>query len=221
MWFKFMTLFYRLQMQVLKPFGSHFLNPKLSITICEQNKTIAEAMAQGFSDIEGVEVICGDIFKLSADVIVSPANSFGDMGGGLDKKIDDFFGGKIQPLIQQHIHENYWGEMPVGIASVLALNHQQFKHLILAPTMRIPGNVSQTLNAYLAMWAILVAANLQCLKNKNSLSKIVMTSLCTGIGGMDYVQAAFQMKTACRQVLLDEWKKVVHPVMAPFSSYKF
>jgi O-acetyl-ADP-ribose deacetylase (regulator of RNase III) len=30
------------------------------------------------------------VLHCKADAVVSPANSFGDMGGGLDKALDDF-----------------------------------------------------------------------------------------------------------------------------------
>ncbi|MCE7993473.1 MAG: phosphatase [Roseivirga sp.] len=154
--------------------------------------------------------------KLKADAIVSPANSFGDMGGGIDKAIDDFYKGKAQKNAIENIRRDFLGELPVGSAIILRMDNRRLAHLIVAPTMRIPGNVSGTINAYLAMRAILVAVFKHNERTPPKIQHIVVPSLCTGVGRMPFVQSAHQMLKAYQNIILGQWKDVIHPSVAPF-----
>lgn len=48
------------------------------------NAAVAKAWERQFAGLHDVEVSCGDILERRADAIVSPANSFGYMDGGID-----------------------------------------------------------------------------------------------------------------------------------------
>lgn len=205
----------RLQIETLKPFGEQVTVP-LKLSICEQNKEKALHLAKFFKEEPGVEVLYGSILHLTAKAIVSPANSFGDMGGGLDKAIDDFYGGEAQARVQKEIRENYWGELPVGCAAIIEMHTPRFPFLIVAPTMRIPGNVSRTINAYLAMRAILVAVLQFNQTRGDKIHHIALSSLCTGVGGMPYHEAAEQMLVAYKTIMHEEWRAIVHPSIAPY-----
>ncbi|MFN0201232.1 MAG: macro domain-containing protein [Bacteroidia bacterium] len=173
-----------MQVERLKPFGKTLEEESLRMSICDQNRDIATVFAQVFAEEPNVEISCGNLLHLSADGLVSPANSFGDMGGGLDKAIDDYFSGKVQANVQRYIQTEHFGELPVGIASVLFMDNEEYPYLIVAPTMRIPGNVGKTINAYLAMRAIWVAVIKHNRLSSRKIKHILLPSLCTGVGGM-------------------------------------
>jgi O-acetyl-ADP-ribose deacetylase (regulator of RNase III) len=207
----------RMQVDTLKPFGKDLSKDEWKISICDLNKEIARVFAQVFSQESRVEILSGNLLHLSADALVSPANSFGDMGGGLDKAIDNFFGGQAQQKAQQLIQEEFFGELPVGVASIIAMSHKQFPCIIVAPTMRIPGNVRKTINAYLAMRAVLVAVVKYNRTATQPIRHIVLSSLCTGVGGMPFQEAAEQMKTAITSILDEGYKAAIHPAVAPYA----
>ncbi len=76
--------------------------------------------------------------------------------------------------------------------------------------MRVPGNISETVNAYLAMRAILIAAV------KESIGSLACPTLGTGIGGITPEDAADQMYQAYRLIVMGEFSKVVHSLQAPY-----
>jgi O-acetyl-ADP-ribose deacetylase (regulator of RNase III) len=207
-----------MQVDTVKPFGKEMGLDVLRISICDTNREIAAVFARVFAGEANVEVLHGNMLNLTAGALVSPANSFGDMGGGVDKAIDDFFGGGAQTRVQAHIREEFLGEMPVGVAAILPMSNGQFPFLIVAPTMRIPGYVGKTINAYLAMRAILVAVTRHNQTNAGRIHHIAVPSLCTGVGGMPYGEAAEQMHAAVENILKGRYQSVVHPAMAPYAT---
>jgi O-acetyl-ADP-ribose deacetylase (regulator of RNase III) len=167
--------------------------------------------------VDAVEIIQADILGLRCDALVSPANSFGDMDGGLDKAIDAFFGGQAQTWVKAAIAKHFLGELPVGMALVIATDDRRFPHLICAPTVRVPGEAARTLNAYLAMRAALVAVLQRPAGAARPLRSIAVPGLCTGVGGMPARTAARQMRAAHDNVLGGQWRQVCHSALAPFA----
>ncbi len=138
---------------------------------------------------------------------------------GIDKAIDDYYQGKAQTEAVRLIREQYLGELPVGNGLILEMGGNGFPYLILAPTMRIPGNESNSINAYLAMMRGLLVAIARHNRNKErKIETVAIPSLCTGIGAMSVEESAEQMFTAFHNVVLSAWKSVKHPAMAPYSS---
>lgn len=208
-------------MQTLQPFSKNLDSNTLKITLCDQNLEMTKQWRVFFEGIENVEILCGSIFHVYADAIVSPANSFGDMGGGIDQHIDNFYKGKAQKALQNMIREQFVGEMPVGIASIISMNQSHFPFLIVAPTMRIPCNVSESINAYLAMRGILVAVLKYNQENRTQpIKSVAITGLCTGVGRVSFQNSAEQMRVAYNNVYLKGWEKVVHPAIAPYALRK-
>lgn len=205
-----------MRVKTVKPFGKGMDNDALKISICDTNGDIARVFAGVFAGEENVEILHGDMLRLTAGALVSPANSFGDMSGGVDKAIDDFFGGQAQQIVQAHIREAFLGEIPVGIASILPMPHRQFPFLVVAPTMRTPGYVGKTINAYLAMRAVLVAVTRHNQSDAGRIDHVALPSLCTGVGGMPFLKAAEQMHAAVENVLKGGYQSVVHPAQAPY-----
>ena len=168
----------------------------LKIILCDINRRITQAWERWFEGLENVEVQRGNIFEIDADALVSPANSFGFMDGGLDFAISEFFEWKIQPRVQAVLRERYLGELPVGAAVVVETGDSRFPYLVSAPTMRTPTDVSTTLNAYLAMRAVLVAVLSFNRKQPDAIESVVIPGLGTSVGRMPADRCARQMRAA-------------------------
>jgi O-acetyl-ADP-ribose deacetylase (regulator of RNase III) len=207
----------RFRMKSHKPFGKVNCPDTLQIALGDRDSEVARALAAAFAEINPVEVVEGDLLDLACDAIFSPANSFGDMGGGIDKAIDDFHKGAAQKAVMAAIAEHFYGELPVGMALVVELPCQRFSFVVAAPTMRIPGSVAGTLNAYLSMRAALVAVLRHNKAGGRTIHSLAVPGLCTGVGGMPSAEAARQMRAAYDSVVGGKWRDVLHPAMAPYA----
>ncbi len=167
------------------------------ITLIDRNEKMTEAWKKEFPAFENIKIYNDDIFKIPADALVSPANSFGIMDGGIDGKIRDFFGTEIEKNVQRQIRELYYGELPVGNAILTSTGIHFIRYLITAPTMRVPAVVKSTLNAYLAMRAVMVL-----LKKTPEIQSVSIPGLCALTGAMPYNVVARQMRVAYEKVFL-------------------
>lgn len=204
-------------METLKQFGA--AGPQgLRFSIGDRNRDVAVALATAFHDLACVEVLHGDLLLVSPDAVVCPGNSFGDMGGGFDKAVDDFHGGQAQPAVVRAIASRCLGELAVGSSLVVEVPAaSRLKFLIMAPTMRVPGNSAHTLGAYLATRAALVALMKHNVRGAQPIQSVAFPGMCTGIGGMAFAEAASQMRTAFASVVEGQWRHVAHPAMAPYA----
>lgn len=203
-------------MVTLKPFGQ-VGSDVLRVSLGDRSADVADRLHHHFHDVAAVEVVQGDLLDLDCQAIVSPANSFGDMGGGIDKAIDDLHGGAAQRLVMAAIREQFLGELPVGMALVVELPTRRFPFVVAAPTMRIPGSVQGSLNAYLSMRAALVAVIRHNAAARVPIRSLAVPGLGTGVGGLDYDEAAGQMRAAYDNVVGGGWREIVHPAQAPFA----
>jgi O-acetyl-ADP-ribose deacetylase (regulator of RNase III) len=203
-------------MKTLKPFGPGTSVDTLRVSLVDRHAEATRALAAAFADADAVEVVEGDLLSLGCDAVVSPANSFGDMGGGIDKAIDDFLGGAAQKAVMAAIAEHFLGELPVGMATVVELAGPRLAFVVAAPTVRVPVSVAGTINAYLAMRAALVAV-LRHNEGGRPIRSLGVPGLCTGVGGMHPVEAANQMKAAYESVVGGRWRQVISPIQAPYA----
>jgi len=170
----------------------------LKIKLVALNKELLEAWKTCFKDVNNVEFILGDITETSCDAIVSPANSFGFMDGGLDLALSHRFGWGVQTDLQVAINSLDEKELLIGRSLTIETGDEHVPYLISAPTMRVPMsfNIATSVNAYLAMKAILIA----CKDNKN-IDVVAIPGLCTGCGRMPAKIAANQMFIAYDEVI--------------------
>jgi len=163
--------------------------------------SLIDAWSEAFATQEHVEVYAGDFFSCDADAMVSPANSFGIMDGGLDAAIRAALGGRVESAVQAIILETHHGELPVGSAEIVPTHHSRWPYLVVAPTMRVPENVANTVNAYLAFRAVLLAvARHNRTPENRRIRTVLVPGLATGVGGMDARRCAAQMRIAHDQV---------------------
>lgn len=173
------------------------LMQSIRIILIDKQPELVEAWDEAFSSFENVSALRGDFFSQDASAMVSPANSFGVMDGGLDRAIRDKLGYNIERQVQAMILKKYHGEMPVGAAEIVKTSHERWPNLIVAPTMRVPENVAHTHNAFHAFRAILGV--IQRFNNSTSgdpIDSVLVPGLATGWGAMAPRKCAAQMRLA-------------------------
>lgn len=141
--------------------------------------------------------------------IISAANSFGSMGGGVDYVYDRIMFKNISRTIKDRIkvmspyktsdnpqfdklRENLH-YIPIGSALVTSLSdYIHNSYIITAPTMYVPMNVATTNNAYLAYFASLCVVE----KSKINITSLYCTGLANGVGLMPAKESAAQIRNA-------------------------
>lgn len=160
------------------------------------------------ADLPEVSVQQSSIFEVECDALISPANSFGFMDGGLDLAISRFFGWHVQERLQERIRSRHAGELLVGQAELIATDHAQIPWVIAAPTMRVPLVLGPSMNPYLALRAVLLLVQRDRLDDGRAVSDVVRTiavpGLGTGVGGVPAGICARQMRAAIGDVLHGE-----------------
>ena len=76
--------------------------------------------------------------------------------------------------------------------------------------MRVPGRLGPSINAYLAMRAILIMAL------TNGINRLSCPLIGAGVGGLQPEDAAEQMFQAYRLIIQGEWKGIHHSLQAPY-----
>ena len=174
----------------------------MKLHIRDRNTGLVDALQREFRGVAGVEVSCGDIFDATADAIVSPANSFGFMDGGIDLAYSTRFGWDVQERLQDLLRKEHAGELPVGQAVIIETYAADITWLVSAPTMRVPADVSDTVNAYLALRAALLAIRNH--SGEPRIESVLCPGLCTSVGRMPAERAARQMAHAWAVVELGQ-----------------
>jgi len=174
----------------------------LRLILVAPDSLLAAAFKSHFNYLPDVEIV-NDYFEWLPifDCLVSPANSFGMMDGGMDAAIIKFFGSSLMERVQERILTNYLGEQPVGTSMIVETGHPKHPFLAHTPTMRVPMSIKGTDIPYVAMWAMLLAVRHH---NQHAQKKIVCVAcpgLGTGIGRVPYSEAARQMALAYNHFL--------------------
>jgi O-acetyl-ADP-ribose deacetylase (regulator of RNase III) len=172
------------------------------IQLRDRNAEVVAAWREAFAGARNVEVSEGDIFAgPTADAIVSPANSFGYMDGGIDAVYAERFGPEACERLRVLLRAAWDGELPVGCAAIVETGDDAFPFLVSAPTMRVPMNVSDTVNAYLAFRAALIAVREANRRRPGMIRSIMCPGMCTYFGHMSPEKSARQMRFAHRLVV--------------------
>lgn len=176
----------------------------MKIILCYRDEPMGEAWRHAFRELPDVEIACADICRVPCDAVVSPANSFGFMDGGLDHLLSERFGWDLEKRVQKAIQERPLRELLVGEAIVVPTEDAQTPWLVCAPTMRVPMRIRTSVNAYLAMKAILIAVRHHA--QSRSIEVVAIPGLGTGVGQLAPELAAGQMAQAYREVVLNDHK---------------
>jgi len=182
----------------------------MNLVLVDLNTAVVQAWSDICGDLENVTVRFGSIFDVSCDALVSPANSFGFMDGGLDYKISEFFGWGVQRRLQELIRTRHHGELLVGAAEIVETHHPKIPYVISAPTMRVPMILRETVNVYLATRAVLLLVKHGTLADGTAVREVAQTvafpGMGTGVGRVPPEVCARQMRAAIEDILLDQYE---------------
>lgn len=150
-----------------------------------------------FSDLPRTSIHHGRFEELTGyDCMVSAANSFGLMDGGVDLAIINFFGIELMDRVQAAVLENYRGEQPVGTSMIVETGHKAHPFLAHTPTMRKPMRITKTDNVYAAMFAMLCEVWRFNRDNGSPIRRVACPGLGTACGGVPASRAAKHMALA-------------------------
>lgn len=178
-------------------------NMKIYLTAREgsQGLMLYEAWKGICGNLKFVEIYRGSILDLKCDAVVSPANSFGFMDGGVDGVYTRHFGTELQRMLQDRIKHYHDGELLVGEAIAVETGNKDIPWLISAPTMRVPMVLdSESVNPYLAARAALRLARFYDIKS------IAFPGMGTGVGRVSPLSCARQVRAAIQHVLIEKPK---------------
>jgi O-acetyl-ADP-ribose deacetylase (regulator of RNase III) len=175
--------------------------PDFKLVLCDFNEELVNEWKMAFKEHPEVEIRYGRFEDVDFDCVVSPANSFGLMDGGIDEAITMHFGQQMMDRVQQRIIEKYAGEQPVGTCEIVRAtaneNSERIKFVAHTPTMIIPANIAHTTNVYMAMKAMLLAVEKHNKENiNNRINTVVCSGLGTGAGRVPFKKAANDMSKA-------------------------
>ena len=174
-------------------------NTDFRLILVDPDVTLCTAWREAFKGVSNIAVVHGYFETLPKfDCMVSAANSFGIMDGGVDAAITRYFGGALMSRVQDAVLDRYLGEQPVGTSMIIETGHTEHPFLAHTPTMRIPMPISQTDNVYLAMWAMLLEVRRHNRDAEHPIATVACPGLGTGYGKMTPHEAARQMATAVR-----------------------
>jgi hypothetical protein len=112
---------------------------ELRIILAAVESRLADARERFCGDVPFVTVHRDSILDVATDAVVSPANSYGFMDGGVDALYMNHFGHEIQSRVRRQIYDHHAGELLVGVADIVETGHRTIPFLIAAPTMRVPS----------------------------------------------------------------------------------
>lgn len=184
---------------------------KLMLSAIEES--LAQAWQTFCGDLDFVEVQHGNILDLTCDAVVSPANSFGFMDGGIDAAYMWQFGEQIQTRVRRQIFDHHAGELLVGQADIVETGDANIPFLIAAPTMRVPMVLHDSINAYLAARAVFLLIRDGCFTSgsytgqriADKVTTVAMPGLGTGVGRIGFATCARQVRAAIDDVLLGQY----------------
>ncbi|MBN9745877.1 MULTISPECIES: macro domain-containing protein [Amycolatopsis] len=175
------------------------------LVLCAVDEPLAAAWTSAVADFGGsVRVHRGSVLDISAQAVVSPANSYGWMRGGIDAVYSRAFPG-IEQSVRSAVLASYGGELPIGESVIVPTGESEPAWLISAPTMREPGErlPADTVHPYLAARAVFLQwqrGQLDSGPVSSAVRTIAMPGLGTGVGGVAPAACARQVAAAWQEV---------------------
>jgi O-acetyl-ADP-ribose deacetylase (regulator of RNase III) len=173
--------------------------------LCAVDEPLADAWTAAAEKLAGrVRVHRGSVLDVVAQAVVSPANSYGWMRGGIDAVYARAFPG-VEQSVRSAVLAFHGGELPIGEAVVVPTGEAEPAWLISAPTMREPGErlPADTVHPYLAARAVFLQwrdGRLDHGPVREFVDTIAMPGLGTGVGGVEPATCARQVAAAWDEV---------------------
>ena len=175
----------------------------MNLHLVDFNGHVVNAWAKAFERFPEVTIKQGDLLAVAKHCVVSPANSYGFMDGGIDAAYRTFFGAQIERTVQDAVTRRPEGLLPVGASLVVRTGHKLVPYMIVAPTMTVPEQVESG-NCYRAMRAVLRVVDDEIGRD------VYCPGLATGVGMVPPEDAAMEMAQA-----YGDWKRRAESGAAP------
>lgn len=166
----------------------------MKLHFIDKDGDVAAALSSAFAAFPEVSVSCGDILEIAEICVVSPANGYGYMDGGVDAAYRRYFGSALEDRVRSLIAARPEGYLPVGANLVVGTGDSKIPFMIIAPTMLMPEGIN-ALHAARAMHAVLRAQA----THSSVLTSIFCPGLATGVGCVPPDEAAAAMASAYRE----------------------
>lgn len=166
----------------------------MNLHLVDRSPTLVHEWKSAFRSFPEVHIQCADILTVAHTAVVSPANSYGYMNGGIDLAYRSFFGIQIERAVQAKSAEVTGPYLPVGQAVLVDTGHVRIPFLISAPTMFLPEPTS-TEACEKAMMATLKLAR----DHGDEWAALFCPGLGTGVGCVPPREAARAMAAAYRR----------------------
>jgi O-acetyl-ADP-ribose deacetylase (regulator of RNase III) len=166
------------------------MSSDVRLHLVDSRGPVVDALAAAFRAFPEVTVHLGDILSVARSALVSPANGYGFMDGGVDHAYLKFFGDSLELAVQHAIAARPEAHLPVGASIIVPTGNPAIPFLIVAPTMLMPEPVPRE-NAYRALRAVLRVAG-----PHDSITDVFSPALGTGVGHIAPDEAAQQMSLA-------------------------
>ena len=170
------------------------MGPKPKLTLVDVSHQVVDAWHEAFHPHSEVSILEGNIVELARDTVVSPANGYGDMGGGVDLAYRRHFGSDIQRRVQARIEEVCGSYLPVGEALLVDTGDENIPRMIVAPTMFLPEPTDAD-SVFAATRAALSLAR----QHNDLIAEIFCPGFGTGVGRVAPKAAADAMARAYRE----------------------
>jgi O-acetyl-ADP-ribose deacetylase (regulator of RNase III) len=165
----------------------------MQLHLVDINAELVDAWREAFADQDAVAVHHNDILAVARGSLVSPANSYGFMDGGIDEAYRDHFGLTLEQRVQEAVGRRVEGYLPVGASLAVPTGRSDVPWLIVAPTMRMPEPVPAS-HAYRALRAVLRLVDADPDRHR----EVYCPGLATGTGRVPAGEAAKEMAEAYR-----------------------
>jgi O-acetyl-ADP-ribose deacetylase (regulator of RNase III) len=131
----------------------------MKILIRDTDPAVIAALKAGLGNQQSeILAMVGSITDVEVSALVSPANGFGFMDGGIDLVYSSFFGPELQQRLQDRISHRPTCELLVGEAVIVETAHPKIPFLIAAPTRRVSTRVGDPVDIMLACRAAVLVA---------------------------------------------------------------
>ncbi|WP_424183731.1 macro domain-containing protein [Actinokineospora sp. G85] len=175
------------------------------LVLCAVSADLARAWDTAAEGRPSIRVHRGSLLEIDADAVVSPANSYGWMRGGIDAVYAAAFP-TVEQSVRSAVLAYHGGELPVGEALIVSTEAARPAWLITAPTMREPGEPlpPDTVHPYLAARAVFRLWLTGEVEDGTPVRDVVRTiavpGLGTGVGGVSPAACARQLAAAWDEV---------------------
>jgi hypothetical protein len=103
----------------------------MELHLVDRSSDLVREWGRAFSQFPEVIIELGDILEVAHTALVSPANSYGYMNGGIDLAYRAFFGIEIEHAVQTKITQVAGPYLPVGQAILVETGHARIPYLSL------------------------------------------------------------------------------------------